>query len=97
MMLKSGVSIFLVSNKLCGGGATKRISHIPKIIIFPTPAKWSGEKPKACDENYMTKQCFWINNDYILEQIEDISDNYKKQKIADKLLIAESKEKFELN
>lgn len=40
---------------------------------LPTPAKWISEKPqnrKIDDSNlYMTKQCFWLNKDYVFGKI----------------------------
>ncbi|AYY09360.1 Sau3AI family type II restriction endonuclease [Enterococcus gallinarum] len=40
---------------------------------LPVPAKWIN---KPDNDNYsnqwMTKQCFWINNDYIKEQLKDL-------------------------
>ena len=40
---------------------------------LPVPAKWIN---KPDNDNYsdqwMTKQCFWINNDYIKEQVQDL-------------------------
>lgn len=38
---------------------------------LPIPAQWTN-KPKSFSDDYMTKQCFWLNNDYILEQISDL-------------------------
>lgn len=42
---------------------------------LPTPIHWTN-KPKSEDysANWMTKQCFWINNNYINEQITDLLD-----------------------
>lgn len=38
---------------------------------LPTPAQWTN-KPESFSDDYMTKQCFWFNNDYVLEQILDL-------------------------
>ena len=38
---------------------------------LPVKAVWIN-KPRGYSDNYMTKQCFWLNNDYILSQIKDI-------------------------
>ncbi|PTK52698.1 DNA mismatch repair protein MutH, partial [Staphylococcus haemolyticus] len=42
--------------------------------LLPVPAKWLNrpeDKEKYSDQ-WMTKQCFWINRDYIKEQIKDM-------------------------
>ncbi|WP_114604322.1 Sau3AI family type II restriction endonuclease [Staphylococcus sp. EZ-P03] len=41
---------------------------------LPKPAKWIN-RPKdheAYSNDWMTAQCFWINNDYIAEQLKDV-------------------------
>jgi DNA mismatch repair protein MutH len=38
---------------------------------LPFPAKWIN-KPSEFSDNWMTKQCFWLNNNYIQEQIKDL-------------------------
>ncbi|MBO3077766.1 DNA mismatch repair protein MutH [Mammaliicoccus vitulinus] len=40
---------------------------------LPTPAKWIN-KPEGdkYSDSWMTKQCFWINNDYIKKQVQDL-------------------------
>ncbi|WP_436875757.1 Sau3AI family type II restriction endonuclease [Mammaliicoccus sciuri] len=40
---------------------------------LPTPAKWIN-KPESdkYSDSWMTKQCFWLNNDYIKSQVEDL-------------------------
>lgn len=38
---------------------------------LPVPAKWRN-KPEMYANDWMTKQCFWLNNDYILSQILDL-------------------------
>lgn len=40
---------------------------------LPVSARWTN-KPECFDNDYMTKQCFWLNNDYVLEQIADLLD-----------------------
>lgn len=40
---------------------------------LPTPAKWINRpKGEKYSDNWMTKQCFWLNNDYIKEQVQDL-------------------------
>lgn len=38
---------------------------------LPVAANWVN-KPERYSDNWMTKQCFWLNNNYVLEQIKDI-------------------------
>lgn len=40
---------------------------------LPTPIQWIN-RPKGNDysDNWMTKQSFWLNNDYIKKQVEDL-------------------------
>ncbi|WP_207941510.1 hypothetical protein DOK78_000272 [Enterococcus sp. DIV2402] len=38
---------------------------------LPVAARWKN-KPEAYADDWMTKQCFWLNNDYILSQISDL-------------------------
>lgn len=38
---------------------------------LPVEAQWTN-KPIDFDSNYMTKQCFWLNNTYIKKQINDL-------------------------
>lgn len=40
---------------------------------LPTPVKWIN-KPQSNEfsNEWMTKQCFWLNNDYIKKQVEDL-------------------------
>lgn len=38
---------------------------------LPTPAIWTN-KPANFANDWMTKQCFWLNNDYVFEQIKDL-------------------------
>ncbi len=38
---------------------------------LPVPAQWIN-KPEMFSDDYMTKQSFWFNNDYVLEQISDL-------------------------
>lgn len=38
---------------------------------LPVKAQWTN-KPADFDDNYMTKQCFWLNNTYVLKQISDL-------------------------
>lgn len=38
---------------------------------LPVKAHWTN-KPDTYSEDWMTKQCFWLNNNYILEQIETL-------------------------
>ena len=43
---------------------------------LPVPAKWLNDKPqnrKIDNSNlYMTKQCFWLNKDYVFEKIRKL-------------------------
>jgi hypothetical protein len=52
---------------------TRRASYVKSIYSdeLPTPAIWTN-KPDNYSDNYITKQCFWLNNDYILKQIQDL-------------------------
>lgn len=47
-------------------------AHADKL---PVPAKWKN-KPDSNDysDQWMTSQCFWINNDYIKEKVKDLLD-----------------------
>lgn len=47
------------------------IANNPNADELPTPAIWIN-KPDSYSESWMTKQCFWLNNDYIWEQIQDV-------------------------
>lgn len=38
---------------------------------LPVPAKWT-DKPEEYSDRWMTKQCFWLYNDYVIEQIKDL-------------------------
>lgn len=38
---------------------------------LPVPANWMN-KPELYADNWMTKQSFWLNNKYVLEQIKDL-------------------------
>lgn len=38
---------------------------------LPVPAQWRN-KPTSYADDWMTKQCFWLNNDYVLSQISDL-------------------------
>lgn len=38
---------------------------------LPVPAQWTN-KPTSYSSDWMTKQCFWLNNDYVLSQIKDL-------------------------
>ncbi|WP_334333624.1 hypothetical protein [Companilactobacillus sp. HBUAS59544] len=38
---------------------------------LPVSARWTN-KPSDFDDNYMTKQCFWLNNNYVTKQISDL-------------------------
>lgn len=38
---------------------------------LPVAARWKN-KPETYADDWMTKQCFWLNNDYILSQIADL-------------------------
>ncbi|MGJ5703280.1 Sau3AI family type II restriction endonuclease, partial [Staphylococcus equorum] len=40
---------------------------------LPHPVQWVN-KPDSHDysNEWMTKQCFWINNDYIKKQVEEL-------------------------
>ena len=40
---------------------------------LPTRALWDN-KPVEYSEHWMTKQCFWLNRDYVLEQIKGMID-----------------------
>jgi hypothetical protein len=46
---------------------------------LPVPAKWTN-KPVGYSGNWMTKQCFWLNNGYIYLQIEDLVDVENKSR-----------------
>jgi len=38
---------------------------------LPVEARWTN-KPDNFDDNYMTKQCFWLNNTYVTKQISNL-------------------------
>lgn len=47
------------------------IAGNPNADELPKPARWVN-KPESFSDSWMTKQCFWLNNDYLLEQISDL-------------------------
>lgn len=38
---------------------------------LPVKAKWEA-RPAGYSDSWMTSQCFWLNNDYILEHVKDL-------------------------
>ncbi|WP_125565320.1 Sau3AI family type II restriction endonuclease [Companilactobacillus insicii] len=40
---------------------------------LPTPARWTN-KPKNYSNNYMTNQCFFLNNDYVKDVVKGLLD-----------------------
>ncbi|WP_275114295.1 Sau3AI family type II restriction endonuclease [Staphylococcus simulans] len=49
-------------------------AHGPYADQLPVPAKWTNrpDNHTAYSRDWMTKQCFWLNNDYIAEQLQDV-------------------------
>lgn len=85
--LKEGVQLTykgsLVKNNFISG-SEKRIIHVrphaskasyqegnSNADELPVPARWIN-KPDEFSDRWMTKQCFWLNNDYVLEQLENL-------------------------
>lgn len=48
-------------------------AYNPNAERLPVPANWIN-KPKNYSDNWMTRQCFWLNNRFILQQIADFVD-----------------------
>lgn len=87
--LKRGVQLIYQNGRVTNNLISKsegRIIHIrphaqkasyvannPNSDQLPVPARWTN-KPEGFSSDYMTKQCFWLNNDYVLEQIADLLD-----------------------
>lgn len=49
------------------------LENNPNADRLPVPAKWTN-KPNHFSNQWMTKQCFWLNNNYIEEQISELID-----------------------
>lgn len=85
--LNQGVKLELVGQKVRNnfiGSKDKRIIHVrPHARLasyqvndsnadeLPVKAQWVN-KPSGYSDNWMTKQCFWLNKDYVLQQITDL-------------------------
>jgi len=50
----------------------------PNADELPTPAKWT-DKPPNFSDSAITKQCFWLNNDYVLKQLSGLIDNNNRK------------------
>lgn len=47
----------------------------PNANELPSPAEWVNKpNDEKYSDNWMTKQSFWLNNDYIKKQVEDLLD-----------------------
>lgn len=85
--IRQGVKLIYTGKKVKNNfikSSDKRIIHVrPHASVasyevnnvnadeLPVTANWTN-KPEEYSDNWMTKQCFWLNNDYVLEQIKDI-------------------------
>ena len=47
------------------------IAYNPNANQLPNTAKWIN-KPKNYSDDWMTKQCFWLNKKYVKDQIKDL-------------------------
>ncbi|HGA2648440.1 TPA: Sau3AI family type II restriction endonuclease [Streptococcus agalactiae] len=54
---------------------TSQSSYVesPYSSRLPVKARWKN-KPEDFSDNYMTKQCFWLNRDFISKQVEEFWD-----------------------
>ena len=85
--LKQGVQLKYVNGQVSNNfvkASAKRIVHVRphaqkasyiegdgNADELPVPAIWTN-KPEGFSDKWMTKQSFWLNNKYVLEQIEDL-------------------------
>lgn len=85
--IRKGVHLKFSNNQVSNNfikTSDKRIIHVrpharkasyeksnPNADELPTNAYWKN-KPDNYSDNWMTKQSFWLNNDYVLEQLEDL-------------------------
>ena len=49
------------------------MAYNPNADKLPVPANWKN-KPDNYSDDWMTRQCFWINNTYIEKQVSDFFD-----------------------
>ena len=54
---------------------TNKSSYVkgPNSSHLPVKARWKN-KPEDFSDDYMTKQSFWINRDFISKQVEEFWD-----------------------
>lgn len=54
---------------------TSQSSYVesPYSSHLPVKARWKN-KPEGFSDDYMTKQCFWLNRDFISKQVEEFWD-----------------------